>query len=181
MRPRAVLVIDIAEAAVVRRVFEAYAAGEGLREIAARLNRDGIRAPYDGGAHSKPAGRGWGHSTIRAMLRNERYIGRLVWNRRKWIRGGCLKRRLPRARGAEEWISQERRELVIIGRDIWDRAQGRLAQNALGRPKGSNREGYQTSPVSGIVQCGTCGRACPSWARSAKAASCTGASVAPPT
>ncbi len=159
MRPRAVLVIDLAEAAIVRRVFEAYAAGAGLREIAAGLNRDGVPAPYDGRGYTKPAGKGWGHSTVRAMLRNERYIGRVTWNRRKWNRGGERKRRLPRARPADEWVTQERPELVIVGRDLWDGAQARLGEGALGRPKGGGRErgAYRTSAVSGLLRCGVCG------------------------
>lgn len=113
--------------------------------------------PYDRGAYSKPAGRGWGHSTVRAMLRNERYIGRVSWNKRKWLRAGTQKRRLPRDRPQEEWVTAERPELVIVGRDLWNTVQRRLGEHALGRPKGRGRDGYQTSAVSGILRCGVCG------------------------
>jgi site-specific DNA recombinase len=156
-RIRALLVVDLAEAAVVRRVFEAYAAGMGLREIADMLNREKIPAPYDGCGYKKRAGRGWGHGTIRAMLRNERYIGRVTWNKRRWHRAGSRKRRLPRTRPAAEWITRERPDLVIIEREIWDAVQARLSEKSLGRPKGHNRDGYQTSAVSGILRCGVCG------------------------
>jgi len=68
--PRKVPRLEPSEAAIVRRVFEQYAGGESTKQIAGQLNADGVRAPYDGD-YTKPAGRGWGHTTIRAMLRND--------------------------------------------------------------------------------------------------------------
>src|SRR5215475_12119608 len=62
------------EAAVVRRIFEAYVAGASPRQIAGELNRDGITAPR-GGRH-------WAASTINGntkrsngILQNELYVG----------------------------------------------------------------------------------------------------------
>ena len=70
--------IHQAEAAVVRRIFADFAAGKSPRRIAAELNREGILGP---------GGRPWGDTTIRGhalrgtgILRNELYVGRLVWN-----------------------------------------------------------------------------------------------------
>ena len=67
-----------AEAAVVRRIFADFAAGKSPRRIAAELNREGTPGP---------GGRPWGDTTIRGhalrgtgVLRNELYVGRLVWN-----------------------------------------------------------------------------------------------------
>jgi site-specific DNA recombinase len=84
-RVRKVYCVERSEARIVRRVFDAYANGKTLGAIAASLNHDQIPAPYDRD-YTKRAGKGWGPSTIRAMLRNERYIGRFGWNRRQWIR-----------------------------------------------------------------------------------------------
>lgn len=74
--PSAMSVIDAAEAAVVRRVFRLFADGVALKKIATTLNEEGLEAPNDGGRGNK-RGHGWGHTTIRAMLRNERYLGHL--------------------------------------------------------------------------------------------------------
>jgi DNA invertase Pin-like site-specific DNA recombinase len=69
--------IDQAETTVVRRIFADFAAGKSPRRLAAELNRHGIPGP---------GGRPWGDTTIRGhalrgtgVLRNELYIGRLVW------------------------------------------------------------------------------------------------------
>ena len=67
------------EAAVVQRIFRAFAAGESPRQIARTLNREGVPGP---------GGRPWGDTTIRGqfdrgtgILNNTLYIGRLEWNR----------------------------------------------------------------------------------------------------
>jgi DNA invertase Pin-like site-specific DNA recombinase len=73
--PRRLPVVDEAEAALVRRVFEMYADGETFKGIARTLNDEGLPAPHDGGRGNKRC-HGWGHTTIRAMLANPRYIGR---------------------------------------------------------------------------------------------------------
>lgn len=157
LHPRAVQVIDLAEAAVVRRIFEAFDRGASPREIADALNRERAPAPYDGRGYAKPAGHGWPHTTVRSILRNERYIGRVTWNRRQWNRGGAHKRRVPRLRPADEWVTTERRELAIIGPELWARVQARLAERShlAGVPK--RRNGYFTSALSGMLRCGTCG------------------------
>lgn len=70
--------INEAEASVVLRVFQDYAAGQSSRTIAHALNADGIPGPF---------GHDWGPSTIHGsakrrngILNNELYIGKLVWN-----------------------------------------------------------------------------------------------------
>jgi site-specific DNA recombinase len=79
--------IDQAEAAVVRRIFEAYAAGRSPRRIAMQLNKEDIPGPF---------GRPWRDTAIRGhitrgtgILNNELYIGRLVWNRQRVREGPC--------------------------------------------------------------------------------------------
>jgi len=77
-------IINQAEAEIVRRIFQLYGQGIGFKNIASLLNAEGKPAPYDA-VRAKPRGRGWSSSTIRAMLRNERYVGHFVWNKRKWL------------------------------------------------------------------------------------------------
>ena len=69
--------IDPGEAEIVRRVFCLFQEGMSLKRIAGVLNDEGVRAPNDGGRGNKKLG-GWGHTTVRAMLCNERYIGRIT-------------------------------------------------------------------------------------------------------
>lgn len=61
------LVVDEAEAAVVRRVFSMYLdEHEGVRRIARALNEDGIRSRL---------GKPWSAGSVRAVLRNPAYTG----------------------------------------------------------------------------------------------------------
>lgn len=59
-----------AEADTVRRVFREREQGMELREVVARLNRDGIAAPR---------GPRWSYNTVKRLLANPRYAGRAIW------------------------------------------------------------------------------------------------------
>jgi DNA invertase Pin-like site-specific DNA recombinase len=76
--------IDPVEAEVIRRIFRDYAAGKSPKRIATELNAEGISAPTGGE---------WGFCTINGnakrgtgILNNELYIGRLVWNRQRFVK-----------------------------------------------------------------------------------------------
>lgn len=60
------------EADIVRGIFERRAAGMGLGRIAAYLNADKIPAPRGGI---------WRKSSVKAVLSNARYAGRVLWGR----------------------------------------------------------------------------------------------------
>jgi DNA invertase Pin-like site-specific DNA recombinase len=120
-------VINRAEADVVRRIFREYADGKSSRAIAWALNKDGIRGPF---------GHAWGPSTIHGnpkrgngILNNELYIGRLVWNRQRFIKDPETGKRVSRLNPEAEWIIQEVPELRIVDHDLWDRVKQR--QRAL--------------------------------------------------
>jgi site-specific DNA recombinase len=150
--PRAVLVIEPDEAAVVRDLFEKYAAGESLMDLLRGLT--GRKAPADGAA--KKGAPGWSKSLLHAMLRNERYAGRFVWNKRKWMKDPASGKRRCVSRPEAEWVRTERPDLAIVSPDLWGRVQARHAGNA--RPSNRKREstGYA---LSGLLRCGVCGGA----------------------
>lgn len=88
------LVIDEAEAAIVRRIFEEYRDGKSLRTIVHSLNDERVPSPSKGAG--KEAGRpGWGITTVRWVLRNERYLGRVVWNRLQFVKDPDTGKRRP--------------------------------------------------------------------------------------
>lgn len=153
--PRKLPVIDEEEAARIRRVFELSAEGVGARAIAARLNAESVEAPYDKD-YSKRGGKGWGASTITAMLQNERYMGKWVWNKRKWISASGKKSKRAITRPESEWVVREVPELAIVSRELWnrvkDRREGRRKQSR-GRIHG---EGIFPHALSGLLKCGLC-------------------------
>jgi site-specific DNA recombinase len=116
--------IHQAEAAVVRRIFADFAAGKSPRQIAGELNRDGIPGP---------GGRPWGDTTIRGhalrgtgVLRNELYVGRLVWNRLRYSKNPATGRRVSRINPREEWICRDVPELRVVDDTLWHGVQTRL-------------------------------------------------------
>jgi len=122
--------IDPAQAAVVRRIFTEFAAGHGLKAIAAGLNRDAIPSPR-GGTWQAGAIRGQA-TRATGILRNRLYAGELVWNQRQWrkdpLTGGCV----ARSNHAEAVVREAVPDLRIIDETLWTVVERRLdAQRAV--------------------------------------------------
>ena len=73
-----------AEAAIVERIFREFVAGIAPKAIARRLNQERIAGPFGGS---------WSPSTIHGnskrgtgILNNEPYVGRLIWNRLRYVK-----------------------------------------------------------------------------------------------
>ena len=147
------------EAAIVLRIFDAYAAGTSPKAIAARLNKEGVPGPRGGAwssstIHGNPA-RGTG------ILNNELYIGRLVWNRLRYLKDPATGKRVSRANPATAWITTEVPDLRIVDDSLWTQVKAR--QGAAALPRGENR-GMALSKAnrprylfSGMLTCGACG------------------------
>ncbi len=151
--------INHAEADVVRRVFREYAAGASPKRIAIRLNREGI---------SGPAGREWGFTTIygspkrgNGILNNEMYVGRIVWNRQRFVKDPDTGKRVSRLNPREEWVIQDVPELRIIDQDLWDAVKTRqqaVKQNTeTGGENGIWERRRARYLLSGLTRCGVCG------------------------
>ena len=85
-----------AEADIIKRIFDAYLAGHSLATIANTLNDEGLPSPRAGTRHKRW---GWGPSTIRAMLYNERYAGIWRFKERQWVKVPGTSHRLSRGTG----------------------------------------------------------------------------------
>jgi site-specific DNA recombinase len=152
-------VIEPARAAIVREIFERFIEGETLRSIATDLNVRSIPSP---GAHWKREERAkdglWRVSALHALLHNEIYVGRLVWNRARWIRSAAnSKKRRYVENPREEWIVHERPDLAIIDAETWELAQRRMNERAeLYKP---GRGGKPRYLLSGLLRCACCSAA----------------------
>jgi site-specific DNA recombinase len=151
--------INEAEAAVVRRVFELAADGFSLKRIAKALNAEHVPSPRlrSGKSHGT-----WCPTAIREMLRRDLYIGRIVWNRSRFVKQPGTNKRLRRERPQSEWCIRECPELRIIDDGLWSRVQARLAFVAQtfgkGKPPGLyHRAASSPYLLSGFLKCGTCG------------------------
>ncbi len=147
------------EASVVRRIFSNYLAGKSSRTIAWELNKEGITGPQ---------GREWGPSTIHGnpkrgvgILNNELYIGRLVWNRLRYLKDPDTGKRVSRPNPESEWIIQDVSELRIIDQDLWDAVKTRQRTLTYEPPApGENPLNERRRPkylFAGLIKCGCCG------------------------
>jgi site-specific DNA recombinase len=153
--------IDPCEAEVVRQIFEQYAAGRSLKQIAYQLNHAGIPFPAKDTKRG-PNRKGWAPSAIQFMLRNEKYIGRWIWNMTRFLKDPDTGRRRPLPRPESEWNIQARPELRILQQSLWDAVQSRLASMAQrfgrrGRAPGDARVAYSPHLLSGLLRCAECG------------------------
>lgn len=89
------------EADVVRKIFDLYAKGSSLKTISKKLNEEGISSPQP---QKGRISRSWCPSTIQSMLRNERYVGRVLWSRKHKVRDPRTGRRVFRSREGEKPI-----------------------------------------------------------------------------
>ena len=146
--------INEQQANVIRRIFGAYANGMSARAIASQLNAEGIPAPR-GGA--------WNASTINGnrlrrdgILWNELYIGRLIYNRQRFVKDPETGRRVPKTNPPADWVVADLPELQIIDQPIWDQAQALKARSLGQKPQNCRRP---RRLLSGLMRCGACGGA----------------------
>ena len=144
------LVIGEAQAEVVRRIFQEYAAGDGMRTIVHRLNAQGVASPRGGtwavsaliGDRKRGAG----------LLNSEIYNGRLVWNRRQWLKDPETGKRRYVDRPREEWQIRDVPHLRIVPVDVWDAVRARDAK----RPPFKSGAPIRTL-FAGLLRCSVCG------------------------
>lgn len=148
-----VLLIDESKAAVVRMVFELFAAGHSGRGIVHRLNAEGLPSPRGGtwavSALVGDSKRGAG------LLNNELYAGRMVWNRRQWLKEPETGKRRYVDRPASEWQVREVPDLRIVPAALWEAVRTR----ARSGPIRGTRTGRGQSPrtlFSGLLRCSEC-------------------------
>jgi DNA invertase Pin-like site-specific DNA recombinase len=150
------LAIDEAEAEVIRRIFEAYADGQSPRAIATALNAEGVPAPR--GARWNASTLNGSHQRGHGLLRNEIYVGRIIWNRVTMVRHPETGRRISRPNPPEDWQYTDASHLAIVPRDLWDAVAARRAAVGAAHARGGARRTMNpTRPFSGLLRCGSCG------------------------
>jgi DNA invertase Pin-like site-specific DNA recombinase len=148
------------EAAIVRRIFKDYLAGASPKQIAKTLNAEGVRGPHGGL---------WSPSTIHGnprrrngILHNELYVGRLIWNRQRFLKDPDTGKRIARMNPPSEWITKDAPELRIIDDELWNGVQARYASvqhKWKGAEEGRRFNQFRRPKYlfSGLTKCGECG------------------------
>ncbi|HQT65665.1 MAG: resolvase [Acidiphilium sp. 20-67-58] len=155
------------EAEIVRRIFRDFSNGLSPRAIAHALNKEGIPGP---------SGVGWGQSTINGnaergtgILNNELYIGRLVWNRLRYIKAPNTGKRISRPNPPKDWVITDVPALRIIDDELWQAVKTK--QNIARRISSTSttptdakapKAGFWLHQrpkhlLTGLMRCGQCG------------------------
>jgi site-specific DNA recombinase len=149
--------IEPTEAAIVERIFRDFVAGVSPKQIAKNLNREGIAGPFGGP---------WSPSTIygnakrgTGILNNELYIGRLVWNRLRYVKNPDTGKRVSRMNTPSEGMTRDVPALRIVSAELWTAAKARQEQTRHA-VKSAGHLGRARRPqylFSGLTKCGICG------------------------
>ena len=159
------IVVDPEAAGVVREIFRRKLEGQGDTAITRWLNAAGVPSPgcyrYQKGiildkrfARYKP----WLVQSVKDILRNEVYLGRMVQGRRRSeFYAGRPDKRLPR----DEWTVVENTHEPIISREDFDAVQAICVErNAAYRARLGKYDhlGKRENILKGLVYCSDCGR-----------------------
>ena len=154
-QPRGEREIHPEEAAIVRRIFRAFTERVSPKAIAKTLNAERIPGPM---------GVAWSPSTIHGhagrgtgILNNELYIGRLIWNRQRYVKDPDTGKRLARINPADAWIITDVPHLRILDDDLWQAAKARQTATRYTVKTGIVRARRPRYLFSGLTQCGSCG------------------------
>lgn len=136
-----------AEADVVRMIFDWYVNENlGRVTIAHRLNELGVK-PRKGGR--------WAQDTIKTILENVHYIGKVKWNWRKTINiveDGVILRSRPKS-AIDEYLIFDGKHEAIVTPEIFQAAREKQGRNHRAKAKTKVR-----NPLAGLLYC-QCGRA----------------------
>jgi len=137
------------QAEVVRRIFQRYLESRSFSLVSNELNDAGVPSFTD---------RRWYPLTVRRILLNESYMGRLIFRRTKWVAvrtPSGKRRRRPTPRPVEDHIEIEGASPAIVTNDLWDQVQAILSDPERSVPRFSSR----TYALKSRMKCGVCGSA----------------------
>lgn len=134
------------EAECVRYIFRLYAGGSGCTRIEEEVNALGWRGRR---------GSRFNRSTIRLILSNPVYIGKIRWNRTETVRSGVGAERTKKVALSppdKVWLL-EGRHPPIVSQELWDAVQARRSERSV-----CVDNHRAACPLAGLVRCAKCGR-----------------------
>jgi hypothetical protein len=140
--------VDEEAAEIVRYIFKLADEGVKRKEIARRLNRDGVPSRRDY-KNNTTGNYLWRGEDIVNLLHNEVYIGTLVNRKTTTIAPNVRKKN-----DDSNKIKIENHHIPIISKELFDRVNSQYTPNR----KGLNRGVYYSYELSGKVKCGNCGK-----------------------
>lgn len=142
------------EIEIVQRIFTEFVEGKSPRHIATDLQAEGITPPR-GSAWAPSAIYGWAERGT-GILRNQLYVGKIVWNKNRMIKDPDTGKRVSRANPPDEWRYHDAPEYRVIDQELFDRVQEII------KPKDRSPQEIRSMKrpqrlLSGLLRCGYCG------------------------
>lgn len=159
-------VVIVEEAAdTVRLIFKLYLDGYGFKQIAKKLNADGVHTPayYQQTLLGKNVPHTWPQiskqqlwisTTIKRILENEFYAGTLICHKTRTDKINKTFRFIP----PEEQYRHENAVPAIIDRETWQQAQFLLQKRVKDRVRAA--PGQKIDRYTGIIECADCHSVC---------------------
>ena len=159
-------VVIVEEAAdTVRLIFKLYLDGYGFKQIAKKLNADGVHTPayYQQTLLGKNVPHTWPQiskqqlwisTTIKRILENEFYAGTLICHKTRTDKINKTFRFIP----PEEQYRHENAVPAIIDRETWQQAQFLLQKRVKDRVWAA--PGQKIHRYTGIIECADCHSVC---------------------
>lgn len=137
------IVLDDAEAAIVRKIYDYFLAGYGYSVIADRLTAEGVP--------TKKPGSMWASTTVRMILLNEKYCGNCLFQR-TFIEDPISKKVIFNRGQLPQYLVEDALP-VIIPKDEWQ-----AAQELMNRHEMHQRGQSEDQPFVNILHCPYCGK-----------------------
>ncbi|UFU00332.1 recombinase family protein [Radiobacillus kanasensis] len=128
----------------VKKMFQMMKEGHGRKAVSAELDKLGVSPPTKNN--------NWSSTTITAIIRNEVYLGHMIWGKVRYQKknGRYNRKKVPES----EWVIHRNAHEPIVSQELWDAANtahsGRFRPSTVVTKKLSN-------PLAGIVKCDVCG------------------------
>lgn len=156
------IVVVEEEAEIVRKIYDLYLSGYGLKAIAKILNDEGIKSPlyYQNKRFNKriPCNKPeivgrylWVNTTVKRILQNEFYIGTVICHKTYTSKIYHIRKELPE----EEHFVHKNFVPAIISKEKWEQVQFLLDSKQKKNVRaGSSKPCHR---YAGLLQCGDCG------------------------
>lgn len=138
------MIINPAEAVIVREIFARAIDGESLNSIAKNLNARGIKTKR---------GRDWNATRIACMLRNEKYIGDSLLQK-TYMNNHLQKKKIKNTGQLTQYYAEDTHE-AIIDSDTFEKARVVMAKKAK---ECEHYSYYTTTMFTSYIRCGKCGK-----------------------
>ncbi len=141
------LVINIDEAEIIKRIYKEYLAGNGSFKIAKILNAE---------AFPTVTGAKWNETTIRDILKNEKYKGDVMLQ--KTFTPNHLTKKKKKNTGVVDSFYIADNHSPIVSKEVWEQVQEKMQKRAESKGVVKGTDKYLTRyPLSGMLFCSKCG------------------------